>query len=240
MSNEVFSVTREFLEQAWSALDDDGRHKVDALLAQPAAQHQGEPVALPSCKAKLNVSHDWDQGYSDGWKTCLEEIAKLGPLYTHADTGEVERLREELKLRSSERDKFLGWCRDARGEAVTLSAQLADMTDTARSLTITIHSNLGNTELDEACQRDLAALSASAESIAPKCKTCGDLGVVRGISGQHPNAKDAGQADCPECRPSAPDSREELVPAALMLRRAGFGSLADAVDEARAALEKKS
>lgn len=38
---------------------------------------------------------------------------------------------------------------------------------------------------------------------------------------------------------AAPVERDELVPAALMLRRAGFGSLADAVDEARAALERK-
>nr|NLU60462.1 hypothetical protein [Pseudomonas sp. BIGb0427] len=61
------------------------RDKVD----QPAAQHQGEPVALPTCKAKLSMSHDWDQGYSDGWKGCLEEVAKLGPFYTHAGAGEL-------------------------------------------------------------------------------------------------------------------------------------------------------
>ncbi len=39
--------------------------------------------------------------------------------------------------------------------------------------------------------------------------------------------------------PSAPVERDELVPAALMLRQTGFGNLADAVDEARAALERK-
>ncbi|GGU79477.1 hypothetical protein GCM10009504_40470 [Pseudomonas laurentiana] len=58
---------------------------------KPAEQHQGEPVALPSCKAKLSMSHDWDQGHSDGWKDCLEEISKLGPLYTHADSDSLQR-----------------------------------------------------------------------------------------------------------------------------------------------------
>lgn len=59
--------------------------------ALAAEQHQGEPVALPSCKAKLSMSHDWDQGHSDGWKDCLEEISKLGPLYTHADSDSLQR-----------------------------------------------------------------------------------------------------------------------------------------------------
>lgn len=65
------------------------------LLPLHPGQHQGNPVALPSCKARLSESHDWDSGYRDGWNACLDEIAKLGPLYTHADPGEVERLRAE-------------------------------------------------------------------------------------------------------------------------------------------------
>ncbi|MBC3485719.1 hypothetical protein HU750_08545 [Pseudomonas sp. SWRI50] len=59
-------------------------------------QYPGEPVALPACKAKLSAGHDWDQGYTDGWRACLDEIAKIGPLYTHADPGEVGRLKKEL------------------------------------------------------------------------------------------------------------------------------------------------
>ena len=50
-------------------------------------QYPGEPVVLPACKAKLSMGHDWDQGYADGWRACLDEIAKLGPLYTHAALG---------------------------------------------------------------------------------------------------------------------------------------------------------
>ncbi|WP_085678233.1 MULTISPECIES: hypothetical protein [unclassified Pseudomonas] len=63
----------------------------------PAEQHQGEPVKLPAYKlASEYNSHDWDEGYRDGWGACRDEIAKLGPLYTHADPGEIERLRTEL------------------------------------------------------------------------------------------------------------------------------------------------
>ncbi|GLH32697.1 hypothetical protein BR1R5_20840 [Pseudomonas sp. BR1R-5] len=50
-------------------------------------QYPGEPVVLPACKAKLSMGHDWDQGYADGWRAGLDEIAKLGPLYTHAALG---------------------------------------------------------------------------------------------------------------------------------------------------------
>ncbi|AXF52825.1 MAG: hypothetical protein [Podoviridae sp. ctdb7] len=106
-TEQMVSVPRELVENVALGLEriGSGRNWVDelrALLAQPAAQHQGEPVTLPACKAKLSMSHDWDQGYAAGWSACLDEIAKLGPLYTHADPAEVERLRElEEMLRTS-------------------------------------------------------------------------------------------------------------------------------------------
>lgn len=45
-------------------------------------QHQGEPVALP---ARMDsTSADWSEDRrAAGWNACLDEIAKLGPLYTH-------------------------------------------------------------------------------------------------------------------------------------------------------------
>lgn len=70
----------------------------------------------------------------------------------------------------------------------------------------------------------LGALSASAEP-----KSCGACaGCTNGCQLEK---------DSP---PSAQVERDELVPAALMLRQAGFGNLADAADEARAALDRKS
>ncbi|WP_230382658.1 hypothetical protein [Pseudomonas putida] len=43
----------------------------------PAEQHQGEPVALPERKT------DYLSDRAMGWNACLDEIAKLGPLYMH-------------------------------------------------------------------------------------------------------------------------------------------------------------
>lgn len=60
------------------------------------AMHQGEPVALPAAMHP----HDFDnlpEAHCDGWNACLDEIAKLEPLYTHADPGEVARLRDEIE-----------------------------------------------------------------------------------------------------------------------------------------------
>lgn len=69
-------------EPVWAA--------IEARVTDKATeQHQGEPVSLPACKARLSESHDWDQGYRGGWKACLDEIAKLGPLYTRPAQGDV-------------------------------------------------------------------------------------------------------------------------------------------------------
>ncbi len=59
----------------------------DELLAH---QLQRRPVTLPAYEAKLSSSHDWDQGYFDGWKACLEEVTKLGPLYIYDDSRVLE------------------------------------------------------------------------------------------------------------------------------------------------------
>lgn len=61
------------------------------------AQHQGEPVTLPERKDPTQQWHIvGGVAKAEGWNACLDEIAKLGPLYTHADPGEVERLRAQL------------------------------------------------------------------------------------------------------------------------------------------------
>lgn len=93
-NTEVVSVPRELTQMAADAIDDllaDGTSAVSAaawvdvsqqlraLLAQPAEQHQGEPVAMPE---RLDAPYP-HAGYPGGWNACLDEIAKLGPLYTH-------------------------------------------------------------------------------------------------------------------------------------------------------------
>lgn len=213
--------------------------ELGAFLCRAAEQRQGEPVALPDRDAmhiaftacKYHAPHIFEAG----WNACLEEIAKLGPLYTHpapvqgepvepwfylaecddpdysglfnheseaqtqvndhgghvvklwnvppcSDPAEVERLREEL---SQLRDEDLKWqgLRQQEREIDTLRAQLAEVLETARGLTIQIHSFFGNTEHHPDCKRDLeelshavAALSASAEPSAPDCEGCNDTG----------------------------------------------------------------
>lgn len=51
----------------------------------PAQQRQGEPVALPARKSYEESFSVHGQGQIMGWNACLDEIAKLGPLYTRAD-----------------------------------------------------------------------------------------------------------------------------------------------------------
>lgn len=107
MSNEFVKVSREVAEAAWQALDDEGRFEescpLRAELDKPAEQHQGEPVALPARKPQRITD-----ARAEGWNACLDEIAKLGPLYAHpapSDPGEVERMTETAAMYSRLRDE---------------------------------------------------------------------------------------------------------------------------------------
>ncbi|ULL06564.1 hypothetical protein JNO42_05980 [Pseudomonas putida] len=59
---------------------------------QHTEQHQGEPVALPArinmTKLPTEQSSRYHIGERHGWNACLDEIAKLGPLYTRPVQGE--------------------------------------------------------------------------------------------------------------------------------------------------------
>lgn len=61
----------------------DHGDQLRAILDQPAEQHQGEPVALP---ARKDPTEAWaipvGVHKAEGWNACLDEIAKLGPLYS--------------------------------------------------------------------------------------------------------------------------------------------------------------
>ena len=50
--------------------------------------HQGEPVALPERKGTHLRYDTLMPTFSKGWNACLDEIAKLGPLYTRPVQGE--------------------------------------------------------------------------------------------------------------------------------------------------------
>ncbi|MNO13152.1 hypothetical protein D3C76_27780 [compost metagenome] len=102
-----------------------------------ADQHRNEPVALPDRDAmriaftacKYHAPHIFEAG----WNACLNEIAKLGSLYTHADPDEVERLSAENEAMLNAEEDLLArrdfWARkfkEAEKECDTLRAQLAE------------------------------------------------------------------------------------------------------------------
>ncbi|MGR3991438.1 coiled-coil domain-containing protein [Pseudomonas sp. 1121_17] len=90
-NNQMVLAPRELLERldlgkntavAMAALPE-----LRELLAKPAEQHQGEPVALPERRDEMTA--DWrDDPGAVQWNACLDEIAKLGPLYTRPAQGE--------------------------------------------------------------------------------------------------------------------------------------------------------
>ncbi|WP_433886914.1 hypothetical protein [Pseudomonas vranovensis] len=216
-------------EPTWAAIEARATGK-------PAAQHQGEPVALP---ARLPMRSPEDRnlpkGHAGGWNACLDEIAKLGPLYTHADAGEVERLREGIA-------KHWKVVCDHRAELDTLRAQWSE----ARTLLLelegdhTLMLQMGASEFGqkecktlrarllklrtylrtntEPMANTLAALSASAEPSAPDYPrmqrvrahkhTCANV---------QPGSTEADICDCGavvdgkavEVQPSAPVERDE-------------------------------
>ncbi len=91
-NTETVGVPRELLERL-----DLGKNTATALAALPAlrallaqsAQHQGEPVAVLYANGAVLTKADC----GDVFDICCKIET---PLYTHADPGEVERLREAL------------------------------------------------------------------------------------------------------------------------------------------------
>lgn len=73
---------------------------------------------------------------ADGWNACLDEIAKLGPLFTHADPGEVELLRAQLakadnmlKIREEQNEEFGKLIEEQHAKLAERDALLQDLLD---------------------------------------------------------------------------------------------------------------
>ena len=104
-NSEMVSVPRDEVERlvkllAYQAHPYPSPHAEywEGILDQSSEHDQGKPVSLPGRAT----------GFSDvasGWNKCLDRIEALGPLYTHADPGEVEGLRAALKF-YADRDHF--------------------------------------------------------------------------------------------------------------------------------------
>lgn len=183
-------------------------------IAQPAAQHQGEPVAYIRQKDidRLLSAH------VAGCSANLEKEPRDGfvPFFAHPDAGEVERLREELEEHQAKAEMFYGKQQLAETRLKNAENRLAE-----RDALLRVHTDHVATLCDvmfrhglgmekEAEQKIYAALrqqqlvfsslSASAEPSAPKCETCSDHGAVGNILNAEP---------CPDCSYSAPVERDE-------------------------------
>lgn len=126
--------------------------------AAPAEQTQGEPVALPKRK---DPTSEWavpgGVSKAEGWNACLDEIAKLGPLYTRADPAGAERLRDALRLAKH-------WC-DAALNAIQMGSDNPDAPNDVACLLRHMAKDLDSTA------------PASAEPSAPVERAiCRDLG----------------------------------------------------------------
>lgn len=109
-NTEMVSVPRERLDALWREIQDSSLRSEDpphvrfaaALLAQPAEQRQGEPVAWMdprSPQMHATISNEVKQhNLKFGGAPASAVNGYTIPLYTHADPGEVERLRTALKF----------------------------------------------------------------------------------------------------------------------------------------------
>jgi hypothetical protein len=191
MSNEFVMVPRAELVRLQENLDP---HRgavawgiVCDLLEKP---HQGEPVALPARKRVDPFCYDQGRNASvEGWNACLDETAKLGPLYTHSDPSDIRTTRQALE--------------SLKGEANDLRVQLAGRDALLREVLV------GLWPSTPIAIKINATLSASAEPSAPK--GCGRWKVVfeQGSYGKcgdpSPYPIDNGApAFCRGCQPSAP------------------------------------
>ncbi|TFF34909.1 Lar family restriction alleviation protein [Pseudomonas sp. RIT623] len=133
-----------------------GRDKAVELWNARAEQRQGEPIGEVVAFGKGLHEIAWSQG----------KMPRLGAkLYTHADPGEVERLRAELESERGLRRKLAArlsqYKDEAKAEADTLRAQLAEQNALLRDAAL--HASWMEPNSAAVLKRINAALSASAE-----------------------------------------------------------------------------
>lgn len=152
--NDMVMVPRELVEKAMLACFEAGfgiPH--DELRDALSQQHQGEPVAWRVGSQIFQQEH-LAKMHSGGVRKPVE------PLYTHADPGEVERLRAELEVTAK---LYEEGCQ-ATYDFDAMQQQIDDLLRMLRMA-------WGSDDISaEDCRRIDAALSASADPSAPKCK----------------------------------------------------------------------
>ncbi|MEX5364384.1 hypothetical protein WCE03_21440 [Pseudomonas guariconensis] len=100
-NTEMVSVPREWAQHYADLLEErcgyEKAEQVTAFLAKPAEQHQGEPIGYV-CPRALDAAINGRIGAEQISILKAPNLYINKPLYTHADPGEVERLRAALKF----------------------------------------------------------------------------------------------------------------------------------------------
>lgn len=184
---QMVSVPRGTVENAAELLQEYNKCSIArdlrALLAQPADQHQGEPVGEVVAFGKGLHEIAWAAG----------RMPKLGAkLYTSADPAEVERLREKADHLTEANRLLMDDCDTLRAQlsawqalaaerlevATGLRAQVsqhklamdaacAEIAERDALLARVVNSGALSSEQYESLEADYCALSASAEPSAP-------------------------------------------------------------------------
>lgn len=118
-------------------------------------QADAQPVAMPARRSFPALGPSF---YARGWNACLDEIAKLGPLYTHADADEVERLRGKVETMRCKNNEL-------HDELDTLRAQLVEVARRYKNGTLTI------VDVSNALEGRLYTLAEASAKPSPTC--CG-------------------------------------------------------------------
>ncbi|WP_282361290.1 hypothetical protein [Pseudomonas sp. PS01300] len=159
------------------------------LYTRPA---QGEPVALPKrLPVRMPEGRNLPKGYAEAWNACLAEVEKLGPLYTHADTGEVERLREELASAVADKEAYAQNAIDLRRRVENADLALKVQTQNCDALRAQLAALL-------------AAVSKHREALKPLGLPLGDSLEEAALSASAEPSEEcahsyANKLGCPEC-----------------------------------------
>lgn len=197
-STKMVSVKRETISQAAELLQEYNKcsiaRELRAILAQPAHPHQGEPAMWANKLGDTIINKVKAHNLSLGGAPAGIATHYDQPLYTHADPGEVERLRAKIEqLRTALKGTQERW---AKLETALL-AQLAERD----ALLLEIRGQSGSSWLRGETQHKLdAALSTRAEP-SEEC-------AHRFMSlADHPRRC----ADCDAAEVIAPVERDELM-----------------------------
>lgn len=215
--NEMVRVPRELLDASaeWlEALSDPNSAErgvaqdLREILAQPAEQHQGEPVAW---RYRVHPGGHW-------FVTTRKDIADLyrdtadggrvEDLHTHAAPGEVERLREEIQSLRKALPNSTTELVDLRAQLAELSGRMAVINRKATEYACTSIPTGPECRFGD----EIAALSASAEPSAPECNYCGDTGqIMVGRSGDANDGNAPIMEPCEDCDRGAPVERMATI-----------------------------